>query len=74
MYRNLKAEMSRAGLSGIRLAEWLNISTTELYYKLNGKHEWKLKQMMATQKLLNELLKSDLTLEYLFSRGEENDR
>lgn len=70
MYKNLKAEMSRAGLSGIKLAEWLEITPTALYYKICGKTEWNLKQMKATQSLLNELMGTQLSLEYLFDRGE----
>lgn len=64
MYRNLKAEIARSGLSRTAVAEALGISLSTLSCKLAGKSPWlfeeaiKLKQVLGTDILLETLFAS----------------
>lgn len=66
MYRNLMAEMARAGIMYKEMAEKLGIRESTYSFKVNGKVDWKLKEMLAVQKVLNEKLGTCYTLDYLF--------
>lgn len=66
MFRNLHAEISRAGLSQEKLAELTNTSYGNLLNKIKGKRTWTLKEMLAIQKVINEKLDAQLSLDYLF--------
>ena len=70
MYNNLKAEMSRANMTGLNMADALNITPQAFYSKLHGKSDWTLKQMKTAQHLLTGILNRELALEYLFDKGE----
>lgn len=67
MYRNAKAEMIRAGLTLEQVAEKMNITTSTLSLKLNGKSPITL----IEAKLFKKIVGSDLPLEELFEKFEE---
>ena len=67
MYRNAKAEMMRAGLKLEDVAETMDIRTSTLSLKLNGKSPITL----IEAKLFKKIVKSDLPLEVLFEQFEE---
>ena len=66
MYKNLLAEIVRAGISQNELAELLNISSEELIYKLAGKRPFYLKECLKIRSVLST---GCLELEYLFAEG-----
>ena len=63
MYRNLEAEMARAGMTQNKLAELIGITPTTLSLKLNGKSLLSLKECTTIKKALN----SNLSIDYLFN-------
>ena len=65
-FKNLKAEMGRAGLSYSAMAEMIGIGLTTFYYKRTGKQDWTLQEMTSIQKILQEKTGLDLPLDYLF--------
>ena len=67
MYRNLEAEMARAGITQGRLAEELRITPTTLSLKLNGKSNLSLQKCVKIKRFL----KSEETLDYLFAAEDE---
>lgn len=67
LYDNLKAEMSRNGITGTELAAILHISNQSFYQKMNGKTDFTLKQVLSIQYYLNHINPSvNYTLDYLF--------
>lgn len=46
MYRNLKAEIARAGMTSVECAEIVGVSLATFYRLLNGASEWKLSEML----------------------------
>lgn len=66
MYKNLKAELVRADITTDELTHKLGISRQALINKKNGKSEWKLSEVEAIQKMINEKLNTDYTISYLF--------
>lgn len=71
MFRNLHAEISRAGLTQENLAELINTSYGSLLNKIKGKRVWNLKEMVAIQEVLNQKLDANLSLDYLFKEFKE---
>lgn len=67
MFRNLHAEISRAGLTQENLAELIDTSYSNLLNKIKGKRTWTLKEMLAIQEVLNQKLNAQLSLDYLFN-------
>lgn len=63
MYRNLEAEIARAGLTRTALAKEMGLSKTTLGLKLNGKARLTLGEAVKLKKLVN----VDLPIEELFS-------
>jgi len=61
VYANLKAEMVRRHLSVLELSTKMNLSKKQLERKLNGLHEFNLKEI---EFILNEF--NDCNFEYLF--------
>ena len=49
MYKNLKAEIARAGLTNSEMAEALGVKYSTVWRLLNGKRQWRLGEMMAIQ-------------------------
>lgn len=68
MNKNLLAEMARAGFTTKGLAEKVGIGEVACGYKIKGKTDWILKEMIAIQNVLNETLGTSYTLDYLFQR------
>ena len=68
MFRNLYAEMGRAGFTYKTLAKDIGISEVVFGRKINGKVDWKVTEMIAIQQLINKELGTSYTLDYLFSR------
>jgi len=67
MFRNLRAEMARLGLSGIQVAAKIGICEKSFSKKILGKTEFTRLEMMKIKRLLPK----GLTLEYLFDMNDE---
>lgn len=67
MYKNLKAEIARAGLNKEDLAQLLNIPVDSLIEKLSGNSDFMLDECL---KIKSALAENRLGLEYLFQTAE----
>ena len=72
MYKNLKAEIARAGLTNSEMADAIGVKYATLWRLLNGKRQWRLGEMMAVQSYLEGRNGAAYTLDYLFWDGDEN--
>ena len=63
MYRNLEAEMARAGITQREMSEKLGITATTLSFKLNGKSNLSLSECVEIKKILG----TNEPIDYLFS-------
>jgi len=72
MYKNLKAEIVRAGMSNPEMADAIGVKYGTLWRLLNGKQQFRLGEMMAIQSELEERNDATYTLDYLFGDGDEN--
>lgn len=72
MYKNLKAEIARAGLTNSEMEDVIGVKYATLWRLLNGKRQFRLGEMMAIQSELEERNGADYTLDYLFGDGDEN--
>ena len=66
MYKNLKAEVARAGLTNSEVADAIGVKYPTLWRLLSGKRQWRLGEMMALQSELEERNDATYTLDYLF--------
>lgn len=69
MYENLKAEMARNNLTGVKMSNILNITQQSFYSKINGATDFRLNEMVAIQNYLKSNNKDKAeayTLDYLF--------
>lgn len=71
MFKNLKAEVARAGLTNSEVADAIGVKYPTLWRLLNGKRQWRLGEMMALQSELEGRNDATYTLDYLFG-GDEN--
>lgn len=71
MYKNLKAEIARAGLTNSEMADAIGVKYATLWRLLNGKRQWRLGEMTAIQSELEERNGAAYTLDYLFGDGED---
>lgn len=71
MYKNLKAEIARAGMTNSEMADAIGVKYATLWRLLNGKRQWRLGEMMAIQSELEERNGAAYTLDYLFGDGED---
>lgn len=71
MYKNLKAEIARAGLTNPELAGAVGMPHAKLWRLLNGKQQFRLCEMMAIQSELEGRNGATYTLDYLFGDGED---
>lgn len=71
MYKNLKAEISRAGLTNSEMANAIGVKYATLWRLLTGKRQFRLGEMMAIQSELEERNGAAYTLDYLFGDGED---
>lgn len=65
-YRNLAAEMARAGLGVGDMAKKMHCSKQNVYSKLSGKSEFALADMVAIQDVIKESGAGPKSLDYLF--------
>ena len=72
MYKNLKAEIARAGLTNPEMAFAIGMKYGTMWRLMNGKQQFRLGEMMAIQSELEERNDTDYTLDYLFEDGDEN--
>ena len=70
MYKNLKAEIARAGLTNSKMAEILGVKYATVWRLLNGKRQWRLGEMVTIQSELEERNGAAYKLDYLFGDGE----
>ena len=72
MYKNLKAEIARAGLTTSEMADAIGVKYATLWRLLNGKRQWRLGEMMAIRSELEACNVAAYSLDYLFGDGDEN--
>lgn len=72
MYKNLKAEIARAGLTNSEMADAIGVKYGTLWRLLSGKRQFRLGEMMAIQSELEGRNGTTYTLDYLFGDGDEN--
>lgn len=70
VYPNLNAELARNGLTVEILAEFMGMSKTNVYNKINGRTVFNLKDMQKIQEFFKVKGCGAFTLDYLFSNGE----
>lgn len=71
MYKNLKAEIARAGLTNPEMAGAIGMKYGTMWRLMNGKQQFRLGEMMAIQSELEERNHTTYTLDYLFEDGED---
>lgn len=72
MYKNLKAEIARAGMTNLEMADVIGVKYATAWRLLNGKRQWRLCEMVAIQSELEGRNGTTYTLDYLFVDGDEN--
>lgn len=72
MYENLKAEIVRAGMSNSEMATAVGLKSATMWRLLSGKQPFRLSQMTAIQRELEERNGATYSLDYLFGDGDEN--
>ena len=72
MYKNLKAEIARAGMTKPDMADAIGVKYSTLWRLLSGKQPFRLAEMMAMQSELEERNDAEYTLDYLFEEGSED--
>lgn len=72
MYKNLKAEIARAGLTNPEMAEAIGMRYGTIWRLMNGKQQFRLGEMVAIKSELEERNGESYTLDYLFEDGDEN--
>ena len=68
MYKNLVAEMARAGFTNKALAEKINIGEVAFGKKVNEFVDWKINEMVAVQNVLNSENGTSHSLDYFFKK------
>ena len=71
MYKNLKAEIARAGLKNSEMADAIGVKYATLWRLLSGKQQFRLGEMVAIQSELEERNGATYSLDYLFGDGED---
>jgi transcriptional regulator with XRE-family HTH domain len=66
MYKNLKAELTRYGISNIEVAKRLNITEGTVSLKLNGKAVIRLEEAFLIQDMITEKSEVVIPIETLF--------
>lgn len=72
MYKNLKAEIARAGLTNSEMEDVIGVKYTTLWRLLNGRRQFRLGEMTAIRSELEGRNGADYTLDYLFVDGDDN--
>ena len=68
MYRNLKAEIARTGMTTAECAEAAGVSLATFYRLINGGSEWKLGEMLQMSTAIAQH-NGHAGLDYLFGGG-----
>lgn len=71
MYRNLEAEIARAGMTTPKMADAIGMKYSTLWRLLNGKQQFRLGEMVAIQSELEGRNGAAYTLDYLFGDGDD---
>lgn len=72
MYRNLKAEIARAGMTNGDIAESIGKSVPTVQRLLSGRQPFRLGEMVEIQSELEERNGESYTLDYLFEEGSDD--
>lgn len=72
MYKNLKAEIARAGMTNGDIAESIGKSVPTVQRLLSGKQPFRLGEMVEIQSELEERNGESYTLDYLFEEGSDD--
>ena len=70
MFRNLRAEMARDGITGKQIAEALGIDAATISAKLNSADRMKLSEAMK----IRSVFFADKSLDYLFATDNTNNQ
>lgn len=70
MLSNLKAEMVRHNISRSKLADLINVTYGTITQKINGHNSFTIDEA----NLIKKTFFPSLSLDYLFAKGEENDK
>lgn len=70
LYPNIHAELARSGLTIAMLADFMGMTTQNIYNKLNGKTAITQKDMKTIQEFFRVKDSGTFTLDYLFKSGE----
>lgn len=65
VYRNLKAEMARSGITMVDIAEYLDVRYATVNDKVNGKYRFYYDEAYAIKKKFFD----DMPMEYLFEKS-----
>lgn len=71
MYKNLKAEIARTGMTNSEMANAIGVKYGTLWRLLSGKRQFRLGEMMAIQSELEGRNDTAYTLDYLFGDGDD---
>lgn len=71
MYKNLRAEIARAGMTKEDIAESIGKSVATVFRILSGKQQFRLGEMVAIRSELEERNHTAYTLDYLFEDGDD---
>lgn len=69
MYRNLKAEMARSGITMVDISEYLDVRYATVNDKVNGKYRFYYDEAYAIKKRFFD----DIPMEYLFKKTEPEE-
>lgn len=70
MYKNLQAELTRAGITETEMSNILGLSRVTFSKRMNTPDGWTLREMDVTRKTINEKLGTSYSLDYLFEKKE----
>lgn len=70
LYPNIRAELARNGLTVAMLADYMGMTSQNVYNKLSGKTTITKKDMKAIQVFFRVKGGGDFTLDYLFKDGD----
>ena len=66
MYRNLQAELKRAGITETELCKMLGLSRVTFTHRMNNAGRWTLAEMVFIKDTINKKLGTSYALDYLF--------
>lgn len=72
MFKNVRAEMIKAGINVSKLAKEMGISQQALYKKFNGSTQFTLKDTLLIRDILEKHNNEKLDIEYLFGATYDN--